>query len=339
MHVLSDIDLPCEAQSHEPSAALQQCMFYHSPDSLCEFAQVRWAGRHGGDAIRAYDTGNGLLVCAYDKVKMLTEKHGRSLTFDFSREDSTAAALAGALAINLGMSLGTLLSDDLALHGAGVEIDGKFVALMALSGTGKSTLLWALLDSGARFANDDMIPVKVQAGSVVAYPSVSLPSKLSRKALADRRWRPESFTPVFPDADEFWIPIPPDRRLLEPRPLSALFILQPFRQLELPGLIHADRLEGPAAIPLLMANIQGLWAAHSLLDGAQIMDQYLALAQTVPVYILSYLRRYDMLNPLIDVISDLVRSPLIMNQEAKETITESRPTWIDKLLGRPRRAR
>jgi len=191
--VESDLPLPCPPVAlPDGLPAGEPLRIQYAPGALTEFACVRWLGRrYGGDYLRAYDTGCGVLVCADKTVRMLAQENGLTVAFDPA--DAFAGALAAAMAINLGLSICTLLQGDLPLHGAGVALDGQLIGILAPSGTGKSTLLWKLLDAGARFASDDVLPVRIENGGVTAFPSVALPSKLSRQALEARGEEPQRY--------------------------------------------------------------------------------------------------------------------------------------------------
>ncbi len=278
-----------------------------APGSLHEFPCVFWAGRrYGGDYLRAYDVGEGLLICAGDEVRLWVDNRGRSLTLDFDADDALAMGIVSALTVNLGMALCTFLRGDLPLHAAGVELDGKLIGLSAPSGTGKSTLLWSLLDQGARFAGDDVLPVKITRNGVLAFPSVSLPAKLSRQALERRGLDGSALPEVIPGTQEFWLPIEPECRLRELRPLAALCFLHPYRQPEMPGRVAVRQVRGGEAISLLLSNLQGFWAVSGKLAADCLRAQAVALLRSVPLYILEYHRRPDTLPGLIGVLHEVL---------------------------------
>jgi len=59
--------------------------------------------------------------------------------------------------------------DLLFLHSAAVEWDGRAFLMVAASGTGKSTMTWALLHHGFRYLSDELSPVDVAALRVHPY--------------------------------------------------------------------------------------------------------------------------------------------------------------------------
>ncbi len=55
----------------------------------------------------------------------------------------------------------------LTLHASAVTIDGQVLAFVAESGTGKSTLAWALVKAGAEPLSDDLLPIRFTEGPIV----------------------------------------------------------------------------------------------------------------------------------------------------------------------------
>ena len=58
----------------------------------------------------------------------------------------------------------------LLLHGAAAERDGRIVVLVGPEGSGKSTLVTALVCAGLRYLTDEMVAVEVPAGTIAPYP-------------------------------------------------------------------------------------------------------------------------------------------------------------------------
>ena len=300
--VNSDASIVCDAL-RETSTSLS---IRHQKGALNEFSQVRWAGRIGDGFLRIYDVGDGVVVCALDDLRMHVNRAGDTVILDFELSDREALAGALALSTNSGISISTLFGGDIALHGAGVEIDGRFIGIMAPSGAGKSTTLWSLLDNGALFGNDDVIPVRCIDGRVVAFPSITLHAKLSRDALEKRGWDAAQYEEWVPNSDEYWIPIEAKQRVQEPRPLAALFVLRPTVNPAFPNRVHISQVTGGTALSLLMENTQGLMAAAQLLNGKELFARYAEIIHTVPLYALHYHKSYDALPALTQLIRDLI---------------------------------
>jgi hypothetical protein len=68
------------------------------------------------------------------------------------------------------IALQTLRPELYFLHAAVLDWAGTAIILAAASGQGKSTLTWALLHHGFRYASDELAPVDLQTLTVVPYP-------------------------------------------------------------------------------------------------------------------------------------------------------------------------
>lgn len=308
--VESNLRLPADLSSSIDAATSGQTgaslSIRHEQGSLNEFSQVHWVGRIGDGFLRSYNVGDGVVVCALDGLRMYVNRAGNSVVLDFDGSDSEALAGALALSTNSGISICTLFRGDVALHGAGVEVDGRFIGIMAPSGAGKSTMLWALLNVGALFGNDDVIPVRIIDGRVVAFPSVSLHAKLSREALEKRGMDAEQLEEWVPNSDEYWIPMEAQQRVREPRPLAALFVLRPTVDAASPDEVHVRKVDAGVALSLLMENTQGLLAASQMVDGKELFARYSEIMRTVPLYVLHYHRSFDALPALTQLIRELL---------------------------------
>ena len=65
--------------------------------------------------------------------------------------------------------------DRLTLHASAVSVDGRVLAFVAGSGTGKTTLAWALVKAGAAAISDDLLPIRFDDRPVVPTDTDRLP--------------------------------------------------------------------------------------------------------------------------------------------------------------------
>ena len=63
----------------------------------------------------------------------------------------------------------------LTLHASAVAIDSRVLAFVAGSGTGKSTLAWALVKAGAAPLSDDLLPIRFDDRPIVPTDGARLP--------------------------------------------------------------------------------------------------------------------------------------------------------------------
>lgn len=306
--VESDLPLPCDKRCRSRAVVKASQYLHVRCSSLREMPCLM---RHFKRQL-SYDVGDGVLVDPTPHLQMHVNGRGDVVTVDVA---DGSLALAAAWVIGAALPICTLFRGGLPLHGAGVEVDGQFVGIMAPSGSGKSTLLWTLLEQGARFGNDDCIPTHPSDGQVLAMPSVSSYPKLHKAALKNSGVDVTHCEPAPPHVDEFWVPIEARRRLHEPQPLAALFVLRPFhspsRQShpETHDGVVAERVTREAAVPLLLKNLQGVWLLNKQLDEKDMATRCDALAQSVPLYVLKYLKRFETLPLLANAIRRLSKVP------------------------------
>jgi hypothetical protein len=309
--VESDIELPCDlrcrrSREYQDLAPLRVRVRRHS---LEEFPQVEYVMRRFGGAMRIYHVGTGTLLCC-EHIMMHVDNGGRTITLDIEDEYAPLGAL---YAIAIGMGICTLLRGDIPLHAAGVEIDGKVIALMAESGTGKSTTSRALLHAGARFVSDDVVVARLESdGIVTGFPAISLHAKANREALRRegrdyRQYEPVNEMYEGPDDEceiKYWDPVAPEGRVLEAKSLSALYVLQPVPPLETPQPVIAKRAGGVSMITLLIENTMGYNAARALIKEGDLLKRYMGLVTRLPIYTLEYPKRYEALPEVIQAIRE-----------------------------------
>lgn len=261
-----------------------------------------------------YDVGDGFLL----------EPPGLALHIDFKGRVLTVDALdekvpvAGAWAIHAGLGAATLTHGGVPLHGAGLEVAGKYVALMAASGTGKSTLSWFLLQRGARFGNDDLIPVYLDDDGATAFPAVSLFPKLQREAVNRHGLAVADLVPADygTGEEEYYVPLPLPQRAPAPAPLSAVFLLRPrstegdgpLRLGRMADAVTARRQAEDEAAQTLERNLHALWLIGKWMDGRRIAALCRRLAARVPVYEVSYPKAFALLPELARTIEHLTQA-------------------------------
>lgn len=258
-----------------------------------------------------YDVGDGFLLEPHTDLALHLDRKGTTITVDCSDERLLPVA---AWAFHAGLGFATIRRGGFPLHGAGLEIAGRFVALVGNSGQGKSTLAGFLAERGARFGSDDLVAVYPGENGVCAFPAVSLYPKLSREAVDRQGLDPTSL--LVADyglgEEEYYLPLPQRRRVVNPAPLAAIFLLAP---LTAPACVcggcgscqcaRADenRPEGVEVrhVPASEAvhHLAGLGHAWELvgkwLDTNKRRDVCAQIAAQVPVYELRYVRTFDVL--------------------------------------------
>lgn len=310
--VESEFALPCDAAGRSPRAIGEADRVTIRRASLaglpCTLRKIR--------PQLIYDVGDGFLLEPPTKRGMLAlhiDFKGRALTVDCPDDLLEAAS---AWAIHAGLGAATLTHGGVPLHGAGLEIARQYVALVADSEAGKSTLSWFLMQRGARFGNDDLIPVRLEGDDAVAFPAVSLYPKLQREAVDRHGLDIATLLPADygTGEEEYYVPLPAARRVITPCPLAAVFLLRP-QPLSKDGLltlrrmrelVAARRLPEDEAAATLRRNLHAAWLIEKWMDGRKLDALCRRLAVRVPVYELTYPRSFAILPHLAESLIHLL---------------------------------
>ena len=109
------------------------------------------------------------------------------------------------------------------LHASAVAIDGRAIAFVAASGTGKTSLAFALLARGAALLTDDVLALEPTRAGVMAHPGVPLANVAAEQlALLPAPVRARVGTPLG-SSDKVHVEI--SQMADGPLPLGAVFLL------------------------------------------------------------------------------------------------------------------
>jgi hypothetical protein len=196
-------------------------------------------------------------------------------------------------------SIGLHAGGALCLHGSGVAFDGETAAFLAPKGYGKSTLAGALIAAGARLVSDDTLAVTV--GDVpMLQPGVHhlrLRSDSARHALEQPEAHPRGIDGKLVVSD-----LGDDRLLLVPRPLSAIYVLDPA-----PGSAERAVVRTPLAVPFAaVALVQHVKSAVLLgpPSAPALLDRAARVVRHVPVFRLQIARSLARLAEVTETLAE-----------------------------------
>lgn len=191
------------------------------------------------------------------------------------------------IALPLGLqALGTEV-----LHASAVRMKSGVVAFCGISGTGKSTIAFALHQRGHSLFGDDAVAFAASGDAVHAH---SLPFRI--------RLRPESAAFFGFERQETFFPAKPESR---PRSanLAALFILQRTDV----AVIDITRLSPSQAFGTLLPHSYCFHLGHKERMRA-MMEGYLHLASEVPVWEIHFGEGLDKLAGILDAVEKIAQT-------------------------------
>lgn len=201
--------------------------------------------------------------------------------------------------LNFVLSAALTLRGEEPLHATVLELDGRAFALLGPSGAGKSTLAAFLIGQGARLITDDMLRLTFEGSRGFAHHG---PHRLKLLDEPAGRLLPAAGAAGHFNALSGKLMVEPrdgaaDRRT--PRPLAALFWLgEPAPPSD---EVRVTRLGGVELARVLLSSAMNIryHAPDRLMRQMRFAEQ---VARTMPVYALSYARRYELLGRVADAL-------------------------------------
>jgi len=200
----------------------------------------------------------------------------------------------------LGPVLGALLHQRglLVLHGSAIVVDEGCVALLGVTGSGKSTVAAAFRNLGYRIMADDILAVSTSGGRFTVYPgypALALWSDVIRKLGK----APDSLERVRPELEKYRLPLG-EGFYAKPLPLYRLYVLT-FGHRGKPRLIG---LKPPANLNRLKRHIYHLEFREGLGTTGCCFKQCKAVADHVPVSLAIYPRRPFLLDESVYLLEE-----------------------------------
>ena len=246
--------------------------------------------------VRVYESGE-VEILWRDWLSLRIDPTGRNVSYRV-HEDRYPTAFSSYIA-NFAISAALMLQGEEPLHATVVELHGRGIGLLGSSGAGKSTLAAYLLAQGGELVTDDMLRITESDGRMFAEPGQPR-LKLFREtaerflegAINQGRWNPVSEKYLFDTGD------PVGHRLR--RGLDGLFFLAPPQSTEAEH-VSVRRLEGLELFRVVTGSTM-----NSKVQTPNRLARQLAFTQRVaerlPVHVLSYPRRHDVLPEVLEAI-------------------------------------
>lgn len=195
-------------------------------------------------------------------------KETKDLT-DLSRNSYVTGSVMGLIMFQRGI---------IPIHSGGVAVNGGCVLVVGNTGAGKSTTCVMLRNKGCDFVTDDMAPVTVEDGVVMASPAFPQ-QKLCRDAAIRQGYDLEELIFIDEHRDKYAIRLK-DHYVKEKLPLAMIVELEPTEETEL----SIRELRGLDKLKLLYRNIYRGKVWNQMGMEQKVQEDVLKIAENVPMY-------------------------------------------------------
>jgi hypothetical protein len=190
------------------------------------------------------------------------------------------------------------------LHATTIAVEGRAIALFGDCGMGKSTLAAACLAAGYSLLTDDLLVVKPQASSYLAFPG---PPRLKlMPSTANRLFGTRGGCCMNPLTTKRILPLARSQHVKIPLPMRACYDLRLPRAMRRSG-VEVQRLPARLAWRVFTQSTFNV----AVRDPARLQRQFAwagSLAESIPVYALSYPMGMRILPEVVRAIASTVPS-------------------------------
>jgi len=296
--LLTSVDKAVDAQA-EPSItiALGPPDYFH--------AAARGASPDPDDWIQhAVLADGGIYVKAEGLFETIVSRDGHRAVYRPLGEVDERSLEANLL--NFVVSVALTLQGEEPLHATVIDLGGEVVGLLGLSGAGKSTLAACFIGQGAELLTDDMLRLAFVDGKAIAYPG---PYRLKLFDEPAQRFLPEARKHGAFNTLSGKYMVQPNKTIQSPRrphPLSALFWLGDAEAVPEPTTVSLKRLSGADLARNLIASAMNsrYHQPDRLVRQFRFSEQ---VAQSLPIYELSYPRKFEVMPQVVEEIRRAAR--------------------------------
>jgi len=247
-----------------------------------------------GESVAHVTLADGSVYLKVDAIfEVIVSADGRNVTCSASDAIDRRTFEANLMNFVLGTSL-TLKGEE-PLHSTVIDLDGRAIGLLGLSGVGKSTLAAFLINRGADLVTDDMLRVEFSGDHLFAHQG---PYRLKLLDESGRRFLPDALADGHFNSLSGKIMVRPreaGRRQVAPVPLAGLYYIGELPGQRPPVAVSSARLSGLELVRVILSSsMDDRYAAPDRL--ARQMAFAARLASVLPVYALRYPRRFDVMD-------------------------------------------
>lgn len=260
-------------------------------------------------------------VRGWQMGEFLVSADGASLFF--RREAEASAAAFQVYLLGQALSFALLKLGYEPLHATALAFDdGRAIAVLGESGTGKSTLAAAFVAAGARMVTDDVLVTREEDGRVRAWPG---PTRLKLFPNVAARFERDRSAGVTMNAltRKMVLPLGPSQVCERPVLLAAIYDIAPPAGRPGGGDVRIEPMTGrDAALALVGATFNQRYVTRARLE--RQFASAIALSQAVPVRRLVYPRVLARLAEVRAAVSADIAQAGALDLDAVETGAASR---------------
>lgn len=249
--------------------------------------------------IKKYEFGNEISYLVNKTCYMLVE-NGNKITY-ILKPNGYVKYLQSYL-LGFGMSMIAMQRGMISIHCSALADDDGAILIAGESGTGKSTLATAFIESGYRFMADDMVLVETVKKKVMAKPAFPF-QKLCRNIVQEKGYDMNETIYINEEKDKFLVPFKGEFAM-KPLPVKAFIYLMTVDSEE----VLMDEVKGIDKFNLCINN---LFLRHLLEPESftpQIGQKCLEAAAGMPMYYIGRPDEKDTYKEVVDKAFEIVNN-------------------------------
>lgn len=190
--------------------------------------------------------------------------------------------------------------EQISIHGASIDIDGRGILIVGESGAGKSTLTTALRQNGYKLLSDDMSVLSNNSGNILINPSFPM-QRISEDVMDNLKYNKEEYSDIFLTRQKYLVPVT-DNFQIESIPLNAVFNLSEGDV----NKVTISEVRGAEKLQFILNSIFRAEAFNHIKMSQKYFKKCLQIAKEVPIYKIVRPKNKFTVNQQIEIIEKTI---------------------------------